>query len=35
MSENADVNFEITSADMSYLDGLVDTATQDHGPKRS
>jgi diketogulonate reductase-like aldo/keto reductase len=35
MSENADVDFEITDDDMSYLDGLTDTATQDYGPKPS
>jgi hypothetical protein len=35
MAENADVDFEIDSADMTYLDDLSDTATEDHGPQRS
>ena len=32
MAENADIDFEITAADMAFLDGLVDIATEHHGP---
>ncbi|MET0899586.1 MAG: aldo/keto reductase [Mycobacterium sp.] len=32
MVENADIDFEITAADMAFLDGLVDIATEHHGP---
>ena len=35
MAENADVDFQIDDADMTYLDTLLDTATQHHGPTRS
>ena len=32
MIENADIDFDITAADMAYLDGLADIATEHHGP---
>ena len=32
MRENADVDFDISTADMAVLDGLTDIATEHHGP---
>lgn len=32
MAENADIDFEISAADMAYLDNLADIATEHHGP---
>ncbi|MCV7424731.1 aldo/keto reductase [Mycobacterium yunnanensis] len=35
MRENADVDFDIIAADMAFLDGLIDIATEHHGPMSS
>jgi diketogulonate reductase-like aldo/keto reductase len=35
MIENADIDFDITAADMAFLDSLVDIATEQHGPMTS